>query len=177
MFELKKVLLTKYGGLEISYVKDDGTETSGEPENPVEYKIKSIAMPHPDLRSIITCMGAIVAETFMMMPDLVDDRLVLERIKVKGVEFASGNSVMIHFEWIAKNELSTKIVTPRIKLDSEIFGFEKYLADMVEMLRKETFEYINGKRAQLSLFGADGEPGSNDSEDLYNEAIVELENE
>lgn len=173
MFELNKVQLTKYGGLEISYTKCDGTVAQGEQDNPVEYKIKSIAAPHPDLVRAITELDVIVAECF----ELVDDQMVLDRIKVKGVEYAVGNSIIIHWEWIAKNNVATKMITPRIKLESDIFGFEKDLSDMVQRIHEETYSYIKGKRAQLSLFSADGEPGENDSEDAYNEAIAELENE
>lgn len=143
MFELNKVVLTKYGGLEIGYVKSEDEQAA-----PVEYKIKSISAPHPDLVEIFGNMRGYVMAIFGW-----DDEKQAERIKVQGVEYTTGNGIILHWQFMAANGTVTNLVTPRIKLDSKVFGFEDELAETAQQLHEETYAYIKGKRAQLELFG------------------------
>lgn len=179
MFTLKKVQLTKYDGLEISYSNAEETLSREEQNDPVDYKVKSLATPHPDLVNLFGMLNVVVADIFGMA-DFDELKLAIhvdeiaykagnaelmlklhsdiyDRIKVKGIEYAAGQSVILYWEWIAKNETITKLATPRIKLDSEVFGFEDYLSEIAQRIHEETYAYIKGKRAQLSLFGEDVE--------------------
>lgn len=187
--EISKVQLTRYGGLEISYatVEDMATTTTetgmNVSGNPMEYKIKSMAAPHPDLTKLFENLVVIVADLFGMVsldslltvnatPEHIGtldetaiaefqekNQSVLERIRVKGVEWTSGHGVIIHWEWYAKNNAVAKCATPKIKLDGTFLGYEEYLGNIVARMQTETELYLKGsKRAQLSLFDADGQP-------------------
>lgn len=196
--KISKVLLTRYGGLEISYalVEDLATTTTETGMNvfgnTVEYKIKSMAAPHPDLTILFEKLVVIVADLFgmadfselktaacdmMCETDQHYDMLmkinadIYDRIRVKGVEWTSGHSIIIYWEWLAKNNAVAKCATPKIKLDGASLGYEGYLDKIVTRMEIETELYLKGsKRAQLSLFDADGQPTDEAAND-YDETV------
>ena len=57
------------------------------------------------------------------------------------------------------NNQKTAINTPRMKYNVETFGFEEELENIVCDIENEVYEFMfEGKKAQMDLFGADGEP-------------------
>ena len=77
--------------------------------------------------------------------------------------------VVITAVYTTANGLKTCINTPRIKMATISFGFEEELEEIVGKIEREVYAYLfDGKQAQLSLFGADGnanpETNANDPE-------------
>lgn len=59
------------------------------------------------------------------------------------------------------NNQNTAINSPRLKFNTETFGFEEELEAIVADIENEVYAFLfKGKKAQLELFGADGEPAS-----------------
>ena len=57
------------------------------------------------------------------------------------------------------NNQKTAINSPRLKFNTETFGFEEELEEIVANIETEVYAFLfKGKKAQLELFGADGEP-------------------
>ncbi len=175
MFILKKAQLTRYEGLEISYTTVDDATLTNEKDalvldgNQIEYKVKSMATPHSDLTGLFPMFIPVVADLFGMV-DLTGIELAIDdestrilagkmnpdiynRIRVKGVEYTSGNGVIIHWEYLAKNSAIAKCATPKICLDKSALGYESYISSIAEKIKYEVELYLTkGKRAQLELF-------------------------
>ena len=57
------------------------------------------------------------------------------------------------------NNQKTAIKSPRLKFNTETFGFEEELEEIAADIETEVYAFLfKGKKAQLELFGADGEP-------------------
>ena len=61
-----------------------------------------------------------------------------------------------------KGGLKATVISPRLKYNEEIFGFEHELETVLTELQKEIYAYLfQGKKAELEVFGNDGELESN----------------
>ena len=85
----------------------------------------------------------------------------LGNIEVRGVSLSGQDDnvgVVLTGLFTVSNNQKTAINTPRMKYAVETFGFEEELENIVCDIENEVYEFLfDGKRAQMDLFGADGE--------------------
>ena len=92
--------------------------------------------------------------------DFADE--MLKNIEVRGVSFSGQDDnvgVVLTGLFTVSNNQKTAINSPRLKFNTETFGFETELEAIVAGIENEVYAFLfKGKKAQLELFGADGEP-------------------
>ena len=87
---------------------------------------------------------------------------LLQKIEVRGISLSGqddnvGVVVTGLLEVLAGQK--TAINSPRIKFSNINYGFEEELEDIIFRIETEVYAFLfKGKKAQLELFGADGEP-------------------
>lgn len=177
-FALSKVKTLKDGGLDVHY---EVTETVGNESYTNKYHVESAKDIHPDLRNCFDRLRPIMGRIFnitsflslMDTPDMKANQKqkdaarnfadeMLKNIEVRGVSLSGDGDnlgvVLTGLFTVSNNQKTCIINSPRIKFNTESFGFEEELEDIVGKIECEVYEFLfNGKRAQLSLFGADGE--------------------
>lgn len=177
-FSLEKVKLIKNGGISAHY---DVTEVSGGTSYTNHYCVDNGKDMHPDLANLFKYLRPIVARVFNINSFLSfmedEQNRVSETLQLKAREFAnellnnievrgislSGKDenvgVVITAVYTTPNGLKTCINTPRLKMETFSFGFEDELEEIIGRIEREVFAYLfEGKQAQLSLFGEDGNP-------------------
>ena len=106
---------------------------------------------------------------------------VLKNIEVRGVSLSGQDDnvgVILTGLYTVYNNMKTAINSPRIKLSSVSFGFEEELEDILSEIESEVYLFLfKGKRAQLSLFGEDGEPTPEAYAETYQADDTEPEEE
>lgn len=176
-YNLSKVKLNPNGGLQADY---QVTETVGGEPSVTDYHASVSRDIHPDLRGLFEDLRPIVARVFnitsfltfldsdemklpeskKMMARAFADELIA-KIDVRGVSWSGtddNTGVVITAVFETPNGLKTCINTPRIKMATISFGFEEELEKIVEAIKTEVYQFLfNGKQAQLSLFGDNGE--------------------
>lgn len=188
-FRLSKIKLVKDGGLDVHY---DVTETISNESYCNKYHVESAKDIHPDLRDLFERLCPIMGRvfnitsflSFIETPEFKATKAqkesaedfaleMLENIDVRGVSYSGEGDnlgVVLTGLFTVSNNQKTAINTPRLKFNKEVFGFEEELEKIVGEIEEEAYKFLfEGKKAQLSLFGADGEaaPGlKEDNEDL-----------
>ena len=176
-YNLSKVKLNPNGGLQADY---QVTETVGGEPSITDYHANVSRDIHPDLRGLFEDLRPIVARVFnitsfltfldsdeMKLPEskkmlarAFADELIA-KIDVRGVSWSGTDDnvgVIITAVFETPNGLKTCINTPRIKMATISFGFEEELEKIVDAIKTEVYQFLfNGKQAQLSLFGDNGE--------------------
>lgn len=175
-FALSKVKLIKDGGLDVHY---EVTETVGNESYTNKYHVESAKDIHPDLKGLFDrlrpVMGRIFNITsflsFMEAPDTKANQKqkdaarefadeMLKSIEVRGVSFSGQDDnvgVVLTGLFTVSNNQKTAINSPRLKFNTETFGFEEELEEIVGEIETEVYAFLfKGKKAQLELFGADG---------------------
>ena len=187
-FQLEKVKLVNKGGICAHY---DVTEVVGGTSYTNQYVVDNGMDIHPDLAGLFEDLRPIVARVFNInsflsfvedpankIPAKIQEQArgfageLLNNIEVRGVSFSGKDDnvgVVITAVYTTANGLKTCINTPRIKMATISFGFEEELEEIVGKIEREVYAYLfDGKQAQLSLFGADGnanpEANANDQE-------------
>ena len=187
-FQLEKVKLVNNGGICAHY---DVTEVVGGTSYTNHYVVDNGMDVHPDLAHLFEDLRPIVARVFNInsflsfvedpankIPAKIQEQArgfageLLNNIEVRGVSFSGKDNnvgVVITAVYTTANGLKTCINTPRIKMATISFGFEEELEEIVGKIEREVYAYLfDGKQAQLSLFGADGnanpETNANDPE-------------
>lgn len=187
-FSLEKVKLVNNGGICAHY---DVTEVVGGTSYTNHYVVDNGMDVHPDLAHLFEDLRPIVARVFNInsflsfvedpankIPAKIQEQArgfageLLNNIEVRGVSFSGKDDnvgVVITAVYTTANGLKTCINTPRIKMATISFGFEEELEEIVGKIEREVYAYLfDGKQAQLSLFGADGnanpETNANDPE-------------
>ena len=187
-FQLEKVKLVNNGGICAHY---DVTEVVGGMSYTNHYVVDNGMDVHPDLARLFVDLRPIVARVFNInsflsfiedsankIPAKIQEQArgfageLLNNIEVRGVSFSGKDDnvgVVITAVYTTANGLKTCINTPRIKMATISFGFEEELEEIVGKIEREVYAYLfDGKQAQLSLFGADGnanpEANANDQE-------------
>lgn len=187
-FSLEKVKLINNGGICAHY---DVTEVVGGTSYTNHYIVDNGMDVHPDLANLFKDLRPIVARVFNInsflsfvedkenkIPAKIQEQArafageLLDCIEVRGVSFSGKDDnvgVVITAVYKTANGLKTYINTPRIKMATISFGFEEELEEIVGKIEREVYAYLfDGKQAQLSLFGADGnanpETNANDPE-------------
>lgn len=181
-FNLSKVKLNPNGGLQADYQL---TETVGGETSITDYHATVSRDIHPDLRGLFDDLRPIVARVFNITSFLTlvesgemkstkqqkenarafADELI-QKIDVRGLSWSGTEDnvgIVITSVFETPNGLKTCINTPRIKIAQISFGFEEELEQIVELVKKEVYEFLfNGKQAQLSLFGETPDNGNVD---------------
>lgn len=176
-YNLSKVKLNPNGGLQADY---QVTETVGGEPSVTDYHANVSRDIHPDLRGLFEDLRPIVARVFNITSFLTfldsdemklpESKKVLARafadeliakIDVRGVSWSGTDDnvgVIITAVFETPNGLKTCINTPRIKMATISFGFEEELEKIVYAIKTEVYQFLfNGKQAQLSLFGENGQ--------------------
>lgn len=177
-FSLSKVKLLKDGGLDIHY---EVTEVVGNESYTNKYHVESAKDIHPDLRDCFDCLRPIMGRvfnitSFLSMVETSDFKAtkkqselsrdfadeMLKNIEVRGVSFSGQDDnvgVVLTGLFTVSNNQKTAINSPRLKFNTETFGFEEELEEIAADIENEVYAFLfKGKKAQLELFGADGEP-------------------
>ena len=177
-FSLSKVKLLKGGGLDVHY---EVTEVVGNESYTNKYHVLSAKDIHPDLRHLFNdfrpIMGRIFNITsFLSMVETSDFKAtkkqselsrdfadeMLKNIEVRGVSFSGQDDnvgVVLTGLFTVSNNQKTAINSPRLKFNTETFGFEEELEEIAADIETEVYAFLfKGKKAELELFGADGEP-------------------
>lgn len=177
-FALSKVKTLKGGGLDVHY---EVTETIGDEIYTNKYHVESAKDIHPDLRDCFNRLRPIMGRIFNITSflsivetpdfkatkkqnelsrDFADE--MLKNIKVRGVSFSGQNDnvgVVLTGSFTVSNDQKTAINSPKLKFNSKVFGFEKELEEIAADIETEVYAFLfKNKKAQLELFGADGEP-------------------
>ena len=176
-FALSKVKL-KDGRLDVHY---EVTETVGNESYTNKYHVESAKDIHPDLRECFDRLRPIMGRifnitSFLSMVETDDFKAnknqkevarnfadeMLKNINVRGVSYSGQDDnvgVVLTGLFTVSNNQKTAINSPRLKFNTETFGFEEELEEIVADIENEVYEFLfKGKKAQLELFGADGEP-------------------
>lgn len=176
-FSLSKVKLLKDGGLDVHY---EVTEFVGNESYTNKYHVLSAKDIHPDLRKLFKDLCPIMGRVFnitsfktmIATPDFKATKEQTEiaaafaeeclgYIEVRGVSLSGQDDnvgVVLTGLFIVSNNQKTVINTPRMKFNVETFGFEEELDYIVCDIENEVYAFLfKGKKAQLELFGADGE--------------------
>lgn len=176
-FSLSKVKLLKDGGLDVHF---EVTEVVGNESYTNKYHVLSAKDIHPDLRKLFKDLCPIMGRVFnitsfksvIATPDFKATKKQIEiadsfaseclgNIEVKGVSLSGQDDnvgVVLTGLFTVSNNQKTAINTPRMKYAVETFGFEEELENIVCDIENEVYEFLfDGKRAQMDLFGADGE--------------------
>lgn len=179
-FALSKVKTLKGGGLDVHY---EVTETIGDESYTNKYHVESAKDIHPDLRDCFNRLRPIMGRIFNITSflsivetpdfkatqkqnelsrDFADE--MLKNIKVRGVSFSGQNDnvgVVLTGSFAVLDNQKTAINSPRLNFNTKVFGFEKELEEIAADIETEVYAFLfKGKKAQLELFGADGEPAS-----------------
>lgn len=177
-FSLSKVKLLKDGGLDVHY---EVTEVVGNESYTNKYHVESAKDIHPDLRDCFDRLRPIMGRifnitSFLSMVETSDFKAtkkqselsrdfadeMLKNIEVRGVSFSGQDDnvgVVLTGLFTVSNNQKTAINSPRLKFNTETFGFEEELEEIVADIENEVYAFLfKGKKAQLELFGADGEP-------------------
>lgn len=176
-FSLSKVKLLKDGGLDVHF---EVTEVVGNESYTNKYHVLSAKDIHPDLRKLFKDLCPIMGRVFnitsfksmIVTPDFKATKKQIEiadsfadeclgNIEVRGVSLSGQDDnvgVVLTGLFTVSNNQKTAINTPRMKYAVETFGFEEELENIVCNIENEVYEFLfDGKRAQMDLFGADGE--------------------
>lgn len=176
-FSLSKVKLLKDGGLDVHY---EVTEVVDNESYTNKYHVLSAKDIHPDLRNLFNDLRPIMGrifnitsfKTLMETPDFKATKKqteiaenfakeCLNNIEVRGVSLSGQDDnvgVVLTGLFTVSNNQKTAINTPRLKYNTETFGFEERLETIVQGIEEEVYAFLfKGKKAQLELFGADGE--------------------
>lgn len=186
-FSLSKVKLLKDGGLDVHY---EVTETVGNESYTNKYHVESAKDIHPDLRNCFDGLRPIMGRIFnitsflslMDTPDMKANQKqkdaarnfadeMLKSIEVRGVSLSGQDDnvgCVLTGLFTVSNNQKTAINSPRLKFNTETFGFEEELEEIIGDIENEVYAFLfKGKKAQLELFGADGEaaPGLDNTPD------------
>ena len=186
-FALSKVKTLKDGGLDVHY---EVTEIIGNESYTNKYHVESAKDIHPDLRDCFDRLRPIMGRifnitSFLSMVETSDFKAtkkqselsrdfadeMLKNIEVRGVSFSGQDDnvgVVLTGLFTVSNNQKTAINSPRLKFNTETLGFEEELEEIAADIETEVYAFLfKGKKAQLELFGADGEaaPGLNAEKD------------
>lgn len=185
-FSLSKVKLLKDGGLDVHY---EVTEVVGNESYTNKYHVLSAKDIHPDLRHLFNDLRPIMGRifnitSFLSMVETSDFKAtkkqselsrdfadeMLKNIEVRGVSFSGQDDnvgVVLTGLFTVSNNQNTAINSPRLKFNTETFGFEEELEDIAADIENEVYAFLfKGKKAQLELFGANEDDTEDETEDM-----------
>lgn len=188
-FALSKCKILRDGGLDVHY---EVTEVIGSESYTNKYHVESAKDIHPDLRNLFVKLRPIMGRVFNITSFLSmienkefgpsDNQVKIARdfseeclknIDVSGISLSGkDDNVGVVITGILKvsNNPKTAINSPRIKFNSTSFGFEEELNDIVADIESEVYKFLfKNKKAQLELFGSDGEASEDNNGSLFDD--------
>lgn len=174
-FKLSKVQLQGNGSVKVNY---EICESVGGIEYTNKYKIESTKEIHQDMKHLFACLVDVLADTCNVY-NLVDTvclpkfeatdeqraiareelEATIEGMMVKSVTLSGKDDnvgCIISGEMEVKHGLKVTLITPRLRYNEEIFGFEHELGTVLMSLQREIYAFLfQGKQAELEVFGAD----------------------
>lgn len=177
-FSLNKVKMIKDGGLDIHF---EVSEVVGSESYVNKYHITSAKDIHPDLRDLFYNLRPIMGRvfnitSFLSMVESKEFKATksqtdasrnfaqecLQNIEVRGLALSGQDDnvgVVLTGLYTVANNQKTAINSPRIKLSASSFGFEEELESIIGDIEREVYAFLfKGKKAEMEIFGADGEP-------------------
>lgn len=174
-FKLSKVQLQGNGSIKVNY---EICESVGGVEYTNRYKIESAKEIHPDMKYLFARLVDVLADTcnaYKLVDTVSSSKFkateeqkaiaveetesTAERITVKSVTLSGKDDnigCIISGEMGVKHGLKVTVITPRLKYNEEVFGFEAELQSVLTALQKEIYAYLfQGKQAKLEVFGDD----------------------
>lgn len=175
-FKLSKVQLKDNDCIKVSY---EVCESVDDIKYTNKYKIESTKEVHQDMKHLFACLVDVLAEmsNAYKLVDTVslsafeateeqkviareETGVTIEGMAVKSVTLSGkGDNAgcIISGEMEVKHGLKATVITPRLKYNEEIFGFEHGLGTVLMSLQKEIYAYLfQGKKAELEVFGDNG---------------------
>ena len=175
-FKLSKIQLKDNGCIKVNY---EISESVGDIEYTNKYKIESTKEIHPDMKHLFACLVDVLADTCnvyrlvdtVCLPkfEATDEQKAIAReeleatiegMTVKSVTLSGKDDnagCIISGEMEVKGGLKATVISPRLKYNEEIFGFEHELGTVLMSLQKEIYAYLfQGKKAELEVFGDNG---------------------
>lgn len=174
-FKLSKVQLKDNGCIKVNY---EICESVGGIEYTNKNKIESTKEIHPDMKYLFDCLVDVLADTCNVYKlvdtvclskfeatdeqkaiareelEAITEGMMVKSVTLSGTDDNAG--CIISGEMEVKYGLKVTLITPRLKYNEEIFGFEHELGTMLMSLQKEIYAYLfQGKQAELEVFGAD----------------------
>lgn len=193
-FSLSKVKLVKDGGLIVHY---EVTEVINEMSYSNKFHVESAKDVHPDLQELFDNLRPVIGRVFHLIsfktllatPDFKATKSqkdfgeefskeILNNIEAKGISFSGQDdniAVIITGSMTVGNGQKTAINTPSIKFNSETYGFEEDLEEIVGRIETEVYAFLfKGKKAQLELFNATGEAYEDEHKQVYEDDDEDL---
>lgn len=175
-FALSKVKLLKDGGIDVHY---EVTEVIATESYTNQYHVTSAKDIHPDLQNLFDDLAPIMGRvfnitSFLSMVETPEFKATktqkqtaeefadecLKNIEVRGVSLSGkGDNVGVVLTGLftTANGQKTAINSPRMKYNTESFGFEEELERIVNEIEYEVYAFLfKGKKAQLELFDGEG---------------------
>lgn len=171
-FALSKVKILKNGGLDVHY---EVTEVKGSEAYTTKYHVECTRDIHPDLRALFDQLRPIMGRvfnitSFLSMVESDEFKatkkqnqaardfagLCLDNIEVRGVSLSGMDEnlgCVLTGLFTVSNDQKTAINSPRLRLSSEVFGFEEQLETIVAEIEREVYAFLfKGKQAEMTLF-------------------------
>lgn len=175
-FALSKVKLLKDGGIDVHY---EVTEVIATESYTNQYHVTSAKDIHPDLQNLFDDLAPIMGRvfnitSFLSMVETPEFNATktqkqtaeefadecLKNIEVRGVSLSGKGDnigVVLTGLFTTANGQKTAINSPRMKYNTESFGFEEELERIVNEIEDEVYAFLfKGKKAQLELFDGEG---------------------
>lgn len=175
-FSLNKIKLTKNGGVEFDYEVVDVVGVSAYVRKIHESSASDV---HPDLRNLFKKLKPIMGRIFgftafltlvesrefkatknqMAMSEELADKCK-ERIEPRSISLSGEEDdlcVVLTGQLYVTDNMQTAVNSPRLHLNTETFGFEEELEDIVGSIEDEAYAFLfENKRSQGELFNPDG---------------------
>ena len=175
-FDLSKVKLLKDGGIDVHY---EVTEVIATESYTNQYHVTSAKDIHPDLQNLFDDLAPIMGRvfnitSFLSMVETPEFKATktqkqtaeefadecLKNIEVRGVSLSGKGDnigVVLTGLFTTANGQKTAINSPRMRYNTESFGFEEELERIVNEIEDEVYAFLfKGKKAQLELFDGEG---------------------
>jgi len=152
-FVLSRIKFDKENkGVEIGFVVNN---TVGADMFYDKQMVHSAKLPHPDM---IVKMNALLP-ILLASIGRIENNDSINNYRMTGINVSGDNGVIMTATYLCKNETKISVLSPRIRLDKDVWDFEKELSEAVYDLSTEAYLYVfEGKQAQLMIeFGEAGE--------------------
>ena len=153
-FTLNKVKRPNGLGLNVDFKVNEvfGTEICQE-----GFSVSSDKAVHPDLLSKLNSLIPIMATLYEWDANEMNARITIKGISLNGEE--EKRSCVISGTFEISNGMIVAINSCRLLLNSDTFGFESKLRDIIKEIENEVYLFLfKDKKAQLEMFDEFGEP-------------------
>lgn len=177
-FSMSKVKVINGGGLDVHFEVEEACGAEVYREN---YHLTSGKEIHPDLQKLFDKLKPIMARVYHLsffrslmetpefkatkkQKELAEEAFkeVIDKLRVTGVSLSGKDDnvgVVLTGTFTADSNQKMVINSHRMKFNSERYGFEEEMEEIVGEIESEVYEFLfNNKKAQLEIFDEYGEP-------------------